>query len=624
MFRYIISVYLIFATLILTAQIRVSTLEVGKEITALTNADDGELIYGTKIGEVGTYDGLITRPIFHVNGTVYTIRQTPEGTVVNTSIGLFSYNKSLVNISGDHLCVLSSAADQSLLITTKGFYSLRGNIYTVADEAGLPKLNSISTAKYLQSQDHQYILADGVAYRKDKWWETIRDSVIDISLSSKGIVILTGNEVFHENGDTLYRGDIDTSAHVIVSADDRIYLTNDNFISELIDGELKAIYTINTSIVTTIHEDKWQNIWVAAGKFLYRVKSDQYKHSPQIKIITINGQSPSTTVRLDEKTDDVTVVYKVVQLSSPQMLTYQSRLSPHTEWVTCDSDQVIFSSVPAGIYTYQLRSSVDGEHYTYTEPIKIEISDGSIFRLWMMLFILGLGILISALIGNYRLGKYKAKSKTERDKLLTKNKLLTLEQKALQLQMNPHFIFNALNSIKGLIAKGENKLARESLTDFAQLMRTTLDQSRSDMTTIADEVNYLERYLSLERWVNQETFDYTIIVEDNVREHREIPTMLVQPFVENAIKHGFRNFSGKGQITITFSKVKNYLTITIEDNGEGMQDISAKSDHKSVAMTVVNDRLKLKYKYSNQSPLTILSPLDDNGGTRVVLRLFVF
>ena len=119
--------------------------------------------------------------------------------------------------------------------------------------------------------------------------------------------------------------------------------------------------------------------------------------------------------------------------------------------------------------------------------------------------------------------------------------MLELEQKALRLQMNPHFIFNALNSIQSLIGTGKEKEARYYLAKFSRLMRQILDNSRKTSITLQEEIQTLENYLLVEQFCSNNRFLYEINCEPELEtDFIQIPPMLIQPFVENAIKHGMK------------------------------------------------------------------------------------
>ena len=150
----------------------------------------------------------------------------------------------------------------------------------------------------------------------------------------------------------------------------------------------------------------------------------------------------------------------------------------------------------------------------------------------------------------------------------TANQLLAL--KSLRSQMNPHFIFNALNSVNSFISMSDTRKANKYLSDFSKLMRTVMENSQQDFVPLAEEIATLELYLKLEHFRFQDKFDYELDIDPDlpVDEYR-IPPMLVQPYIENAIWHGLRYKEEKGMLKVTISRSKNELLLSITDNGIG-------------------------------------------------------
>ncbi|MEN8251582.1 MAG: histidine kinase, partial [Bacteroidota bacterium] len=142
-----------------------------------------------------------------------------------------------------------------------------------------------------------------------------------------------------------------------------------------------------------------------------------------------------------------------------------------------------------------------------------------------------------------------------------------LEQKLLRLQMNPHFIFNALSSIHNLVIKQNNEKASAYLVDFSQLLRTSLESSREDFILLGDEISIIQNYLELQRLRHDEKFDFSIEVDRQTNaENAIIPPMLIQPFIENAIEHGIRHKQSKGHVSVSFKREDNKVICEIEDD----------------------------------------------------------
>ena len=208
-----------------------------------------------------------------------------------------------------------------------------------------------------------------------------------------------------------------------------------------------------------------------------------------------------------------------------------------------------------------------------------------------------------------------------------------LEQKALLAQMNPHFIFNALNSIQSFLLYNENELAERYLLKLSKLIRLTLTNSRETEITIQKEIESLQMYLELEQMRFKNRFEFHFEISLSKEElNRFVPPMLIQPFAENAILHGFKGLENGGRIELNFKQVKsNKLIVEIKDNGLGYANIKSNtkdSDHKSYGTQITSERLSLfKERYQSEFDFSIESLEDEKGnlqGTKVTVSIPVF
>ena len=212
--------------------------------------------------------------------------------------------------------------------------------------------------------------------------------------------------------------------------------------------------------------------------------------------------------------------------------------------------------------------------------------------------------------------------------------LAEVQLAALRSQMNPHFIFNALNSIKKFVIANEPANAEKYLGKFSKLIRSILDNSRSGMVTVEKEVQLLKLYLDLEQLRFGERLSYTITVDETINTgDTEIPSMIVQPFVENAMLHGIMHRDNGGKVAVVFSNHTDWLQITIEDNGVGRKSSAAyKSEnaepHHSIGIEVATKRLiALKKNDDTPAGIEIVDLVDECGeglGTRVIIAIPVY
>ncbi len=254
------------------------------------------------------------------------------------------------------------------------------------------------------------------------------------------------------------------------------------------------------------------------------------------------------------------------------------------------------------------------------EEKESQLLQSQIFSQKIIIAFLGI-LLIAALISFYFIWKnVNARRRA--------NQLLYL--KSLRTQMNPHFIFNALNSVNHYIHKNDERAANRFLSDFSKLMRMVLDYSQLDFITMEEERNLLKLYLKLEHIRFKDRFDYEINEPDNIDFSAiEIPPMLIQPFVENAVWHGLRYKKEKGFLSVTFTKENNVLQIDIKDNGIGREKSKAlktqnQQKYKSTGLRNVSKRIDLINKvYQKKYDLEIndLKPGQDDPGTFVRIKI---
>ena len=239
-------------------------------------------------------------------------------------------------------------------------------------------------------------------------------------------------------------------------------------------------------------------------------------------------------------------------------------------------------------------------------------------------FNIGLGIFIIVLLLVSLLFIRQNKIKNEHRSTL-------LEQKLLRLQMNPHFIFNALSSIHSLMNPKDVGRASAYLGNFSSLLRSTLESSREDYILLEEEISAIRNYLELQSMRFHNKFKYTIDVDPGINlEAAIIPPMLIQPFIENAIEHGIRNKQDKGQVNVRFRLQQNMIICEIEDDGVGRKKAwetayTQKRKHRSLATDIIHERIRiLNRKFRLKIDLDIIDLNSGSGrpsGTLVKLDL---
>jgi sensor histidine kinase YesM len=191
---------------------------------------------------------------------------------------------------------------------------------------------------------------------------------------------------------------------------------------------------------------------------------------------------------------------------------------------------------------------------------------------------------------------------------------------SLRSQMNPHFIFNCLNSIKLYAVENNQDAATGYLGKFSRLMRLVLENSKSDRITLKQEIETLQLYMEMEAMRFKEKLSYEINMADNVdMDYIEIPPMLIQPYVENAIWHGLMPKEDGGRIVVFFTCQNNNLEITVTDNGVGRAraaELRSKSAtaHKSFGMSITHQRIELINQMYKTNMSVIINDLHDGQG----------
>lgn len=206
-----------------------------------------------------------------------------------------------------------------------------------------------------------------------------------------------------------------------------------------------------------------------------------------------------------------------------------------------------------------------------------------------------------------------------------------LELKSLRGQMNPHFIFNALNSVNEFIATQDQRKANSYLSRFSKLMRSVLDVNKKDLIPLSEELALTQNYLELENARFSDKFDYKYDVEpDLLNSDLTVPPLLLQPYIENAVWHGLRYLEHKGELSLSAKKKGSYIEITISDNGIGRSNSEKlktkhQKSHKSTGLKNTSQRIEIiKSLYAKQVEVEVsdLNPGDKNPGTKVRIKIF--
>ena len=315
--------------------------------------------------------------------------------------------------------------------------------------------------------------------------------------------------------------------------------------------------------------------------------------------------------------------FALSKFARPEKVFYRYRLSGQSEQWTYAANrrQAIYPDLNPGQYRFEVEARFLGGDWAYRTAFPFEIKRPFWSTWWFITFGLLALVLLTYLILRSRWQRIQKR-------LILEKNLADMERKALRLQMNPHFIFNALDSISAYIFRQEPKQAVRYLNNFAKLMRLTLESSMEHLHPVETEVSILKNYLELEMLRFRGKFEYRIELDEAIDYDVGIPPMLVQPHVENAILHGLKPREKGGLLSISFKRQGDLLCVMIEDNGIGREkarQLTTRKKHRSMATQINKDRLALLRKnYGDRVDLKIEDKYAENGtaqGTKVTIKL---
>ena len=572
----------------------------GHKITALYRIDEHSMLVGGDYGVSMYKNGVLERLDKGGEGigTVRDFEIVNDSIYVATNLGVFIYrNNHFVNLKNQKELVYCIEKSDD------------GTIYYGAEE-GL------------------FVLKNGVFNQI----EILKD------LSSNYIVFLNFNK------GKLYVG---TNNGMFVLSDlKKNKITINRF------GIEEGVIDLETNLNSSFFDDK-SNFWfgTSSGLMCYHmtdVREKNVKPKVLLQSILVNYEEfeyskYSSSISNNVLPIDLSLPYNKnnlifnidgVFLKNSAGLSYQFWMEGlRDSWSAMSSNSIIsFSNLPAGDYKLHIRA-VDIEMCT-SEDIVFPFSIQSAFYKTWWFYVLITFFVIGLFFLFFRIRLKRLEEMSEKDKVMYRSRLLMLEQQSMNASMNRHFIFNSLNSIQYFINTQDRYSANKYLTNFAKLIRKNLDSATSpdNIISLEDEVERIQLYLSLEAMRFKDRFDYTIDVKNVDTESVFIPAMIMQPFIENSIIHGILpDDTQKGEIEIVIEIINDYLEISIEDNGVGVDKsrsskVKTEGDHRSQGMEITSKRIELIQKIS-ENDISLIGPFEvykSDGsikGSRVLLKI---
>ncbi|MBL7816618.1 MAG: histidine kinase [Saprospiraceae bacterium] len=483
---------------------------------------------------------------------------------------------------------------------------------------------------------------NGLNWQKgDKWGKvspnsTILNGIINgvfslsdgqiVVLAEKGIAIFKNNVWFESES---YKGrDVRKSRTLVIDGKGRWWLATANGVL-VFEGEKSYFFDksnglVNSKVNTLAYDAQNNAMWVGTNNGISRIDITLFEkyifQKPTIFIDKISGfDGKIYSLSMAKLPTNNLIIHLIAQdYLNPQSLIYEYQLD-NNPWTQTDSTLTL-PSLSYGNHTIIARAKIENSDWATTDPLSIYVQYPVYMRWWFI----GLGLMAASSLVYWRIKQLK---KQNEEKLAYQTQITELKQQGLAAMMNPHFIFNSLNSIQYFVNSNDLLQANEYLAQFGKLIRYNLEASMHTTIMLEEELKRLELYLSLEKM--RFNFDYTLSVDANLDKNTlEIPSMLIQPFIENAIWHGILPSKKQGEIQVLIVKENdNQLVISIEDNGIGLEESKKlkQSNHIARSLQIINERIHILNKATKVGNAVVFKELKDGekvAGTLVRIELW--
>lgn len=388
----------------------------------------------------------------------------------------------------------------------------------------------------------------------------------------------------------------------------------------------KSIGVVSNQIIDfDIYQDQ---LWITHSKGTQKIRLSEIKKEleiPKIRAFSVytNGQvqNPKQKRSYKDYQRNFKFVFVTPTLRNQDNIVYYYKLEgSDTTWteIPFDRNGIEYKALSPGKYIFRVKAANQnsfGEEISYS----FRIDRPFYAKWWFFLLVFLLLFLLIAFI-------FKRRLEIQRRKSALLNELNASKLTAIQSQMNPHFIFNALNSIQDLVLKGDVENSYKYITKFSNLVRRTLNYSSKDLIEFDQEIKLIELYLSLEKLRFKNKLEYSIEFEGV--EDILIPPMLVQPFIENSLLHGLLHKEGEKKLSLHF-RMEDVLICEIIDNGVGRKKAreikeAQEIKHDSFSGEAINRRLEILSEHFQHTLYYEYIDLEENGesiGTKVILRI---
>ena len=585
----------------------------GKEnIMAVSNLGEKSLMMGSIKGDLMIVDKGINQISYldkKVNSKLYTISEGKRNMYLSFGKASLIYDKNSKQFTNDRF--LYNAKDVTFLDENNLLYVTHrtASVINVKTKKNTEFRATRATAVHYSKNKEKYIGYIDGAEKYNKKNESIKlkfkdqrvfanditetsNNIVWLSTLKKGVIGFKNGKFVkqysEENGLLSNQvGEIEGEGPFLwVSTHTGLQLINTN------NNQIKSLTRkdgVNSFNITGFIPDE-KSLYFSSNKGLFKI--DKKKAFKENKILdfyftSIEVDDKEVTEKelytFDSSVRKIKFNFHINGFLSHDNIAFNYKLTENSKkWNVVDKgvNQITFNNLAVGTYTFKLKAtSLSDEKETKERIIKIIITPPIYKQTWFIVMIVFFSILLGwfifyKILKGIKKSQKKALQSERMQKDLVASKLTTL-----QTQMNPHFTFNALNSIQNLVLKGDKKNAYNYLTKFSSLLRESLTLSTKSFVFFEEEISILRKYLELEKLRFKDNFYYEIKGEELIGTIK-IPTMIIQPFVENAIKHGLlHKFDDVGKITIEFFQ-DELFTCIITDNGVG-KEIDFNKDKKS-------------------------------------------
>jgi ligand-binding sensor domain-containing protein len=399
---------------------------------------------------------------------------------------------------------------------------------------------------------------------------------------------------------------------------------------------IKNMYDHNGLLTNEINSilKRGNEIWLAhsTGITIFDAKhyrTNTYSMPVYITSVLVNDSIKNKT-RLSYNENYITLNYLGLSFRNAGHIEYRYKMvGIDSNWTYSNYTSVKYQAMPPGTYTFYVFAKNSDGHWSKnagTISFIIEPALWQTFRFKLMVILL-IAILI-LLVFKWRL---RILARREHEKALLQNRIAQTELKALRAQMNPHFIYNAINSVQYFITNNDPESSQKYLAKFARLIRYVVDNSKPASIPLQTEINALLLYLDLEALRFERRFEYKVEIGEGIDANFiQIPSMLVQPYVENAIWHGLMHKDGAGKIDISFTMEPDILKCVIKDDGIGRKrskEIKQKDSvpRRSLGMAITQERLEIINQMNNTELNVVITDLfnEKNEGIGTKVELFI-